>query len=48
MIENDEIIDLNGYIDLGSDLPTLGVGANTITFDNTFTQINVIPRWWKV
>ena len=41
-------ISLNKYIDLGSDLPKLASGANTITFDNTITELKVAPRWWKV
>ena len=47
-IENGEIISLNQFIDLGSDLPVLKSGTNTITFDNTFTQVDLIPRWWKL
>ena len=39
---------LNQYIDLGSELPKLGVGENEITFDNTITELKVQPRWWKV
>lgn len=39
---------LNQYIDLGSDLPKLGVGENEITFDNTITELKVTPRWWKI
>ena len=41
-------ISLNKYIDLGSDLPKLASGTNTITFDNTVTELKVAPRWWKV
>lgn len=41
-------ISLNPYIDLGSDLPKLAVGSNEITFDNTITDLKVIPRWWRV
>ena len=47
-IKNGEYISLNPYIDLGSDLPKLGVGSNTVTFDNTITELNITPRWWKV
>ena len=47
-IENNTVISLNSYIDLGSDLPKLGPGANTITYDNTITELKVTPRWWKV
>lgn len=42
------IVSLNRYIDLGSDLPKLASGANTITFDNTITDLQVVPRWWKI
>jgi phage-related protein len=42
------IISLNRYIDLGSDLPTLAPGANTVTFDNTITDLQIVPRWWKI
>ena len=48
VIENGEYISLNQYIDLGSELPTLGVGENEVTFDNTLTELKVTPRWWKV
>lgn len=39
---------LNRYIDLGSRLPTLAVGNTEITFDNTITDLQIVPRWWKV
>lgn len=39
---------LNQYIDLGSELPKLGVGENEVTFDNTITELKITPRWWKV
>lgn len=45
-IENDEVIDLNSYIDLGSDLPVLTAGNNTITYDGTITSLAIVPRWW--
>lgn len=41
-------VSLNGYIDLGSKLPELSPGANTITFDNAITDLKVVPHWWKV
>ena len=47
-IESGEVISLNSYIDLGSQLPTLAVGENEITFDNTVTDLQVVPRWWKI
>lgn len=42
------ISSLNAYIDLGSDLPTLGTGANEITYDNTVTELKISPRWWQL
>ena len=45
---NGRTYSLNPYIDLGSQLPKLAVGNTTITYDNTITQLTVIPRWWKV
>lgn len=47
-VESGEIISLNRYIDLGSDLPKLAVGNNTFTFDNTVTDLKVVPRYWKI
>ena len=39
---------LNQYIALGSQLPKLDPGANTITYDNTINSFKITPRWWKV
>ena len=47
-IESGGAISLNRYIDLGSDLPKLAIGANEITYDDTITELKVAPRWWKV
>lgn len=47
-VENDEIISLNAYIALGSDLPILTSGANEITLDNTITELKVKPNWWRL
>lgn len=48
IIIDDEYVSLNHRIDLGSDLPKLASGSNTVTFDNTITQLKITPRWWKV
>jgi len=47
-IVNGTFVSLNGSIDLGSKLPSLGVDVTEITFDNTITELKVIPRWWKI
>ena len=46
--DNGVISSLNSYIALGSQLPVLAPGSNTITYDNTITSLKVTPRWWKV
>ena len=48
MISNGNYISLNSAIQLPAELPTLVAGENEITFDNTVTDLKVIPRWWKV
>lgn len=45
---NGDVVSLNAYIDLGSELPTLAVENTEFTHDNTVTDLKVIPRWWKV
>lgn len=47
-IENGTYVSLNKYISLGSDLPVLSPGNNSITFDNTYNSVQVAPRWWRV
>lgn len=39
---------LNNVTQLPAELPTLSSGANTVTYDNTFTSVDIVPRWWKV
>ena len=46
--EGGQTISLNNMVTLPSDLPKLSSGANTITFDNTITDLKIVPRWWKV
>lgn len=41
-------VSLNGYVDLGSDLPTLAPGNNEVTYDDTVTELKITPRWWKI
>jgi phage-related protein len=48
IVEDGVYRSLNQYIDLGSELPKLASGSNTVTFDNTITELKVTPRWWKV
>ena len=46
--ENGEIISSNTGVLLPPKLPTLKPNANTIAFDNTVTQLKIVPRWWQV
>lgn len=39
---------LNNATRLPTELPTLSAGSNTITYDNTFTQFKIVPRWWQI
>lgn len=41
-----QTISLNRYIDLGSDLPVLAPGTNRVTYENTITELKIIPRWF--
>lgn len=47
-IENDVPVSINTGVTLPAKLPTLPPGNSTITFDNTYTQVQIVPRWWKV
>lgn len=43
-----QFMGLNHLIDLGSNLPKLAPDSNTVTLDNTITELKIVPRWWKV
>lgn len=47
-VNNGEIASLNGFVDLGSDLPKIASGNNTFALDNTITSLVLVPRWWKL
>lgn len=47
-VVNGEAVSLNNSVSIGSTLPTLAVGENTVTYPNTITSLEVIPRWWRV
>lgn len=48
LINNQTPVSLNNVATLPAELPMLKVGANEITFDNTVTDLKIVPRWWKV
>ena len=46
--ENGSTVSVNNAIQIPADLPVLKPGSNTISYDNTFTKIDLVPRWWKI
>lgn len=42
------VIPINSAVEIPAELPTLKAGANTITYDNTITQLDITPRYWKI
>lgn len=47
-IVSDEVISLNSYIALGSELPVLPPGSTTFTVAGTISSFKVTPRWWRL
>ena len=47
-VESGSAVSVNDAVSLPAKLPVLRSGANTITADNTVTDLKVIPRWWKI
>lgn len=45
---NGVMASMNNVVSLPADLPTLASGNNEITFDNTITDLKIVPRWWVV
>lgn len=42
------VVGLNANVDIPAEPPVLNSGANVITFDNTITGLDIVPRWWEV
>lgn len=47
-IEDGEVISANNSVTIPAILPKLKTGNNDITYDNTITELKIIPRWWKI
>lgn len=47
-IENGNVVSINNFTNLGGELPTLPPGSTTISFDNTISNVEITPRWWRV
>lgn len=48
IIQGGEPVSVNNSVSIGSDLPVLAPGANTVTFDNTITALSIAGRWWQL
>lgn len=48
LIENGEMVGVNSAVNIGAELPELHPGTNEITFENTITNLDIVPRWWTV
>ena len=46
--ESGSLVSINNAVSIGATLPVLPPGETTVTFDNTITSLQIIPRWWKV
>ena len=47
-IEGGSAVSVNNGVVMPAELPTLTPGTNTITFDNTITGLDIVPRWFKI
>lgn len=47
-IKNGSVVSVNNAVTIPAELPSLKPGSNTITFDNTFSKMEIVPKWWKV
>ena len=46
--DGNQIVSLNPWVSLGSDLPNLSPGPNVVNFDNTLFNVKISPRWWRL
>lgn len=47
-IEGGSAVSVNNGVVIPAELPVLAPGNTNITYDNTFSKVEIIPRWWKV
>ena len=45
---NGVMTSMNNIVSLPAELPKLASGNNEITFDNTITDLKIVPGWWEV
>lgn len=44
----EEIVSVDRALDLGSDLPVLSPGINEIEYVGSFSDLDIVPRWWRI
>ena len=47
-VRNGEMVFLNNQVLLPVTLPDLPVGDTEVNYDNTVTQLKIVPRWWTI
>lgn len=45
---DDNVVSLNNFTNLGSELPVLPPGSTTISYSNTISNVEITPRYWRV
>lgn len=45
---NDEIASINNVVSIPAKLPVLTPGENEITYSDTITEFQIVPRWWQL
>lgn len=48
LTENDTTVSVNNGVEIPPDLPTIPPGISAITYDNTITDLKLVPRWWRI
>lgn len=47
-INGGSIVSVNNSVSIPPEMPTLPSGNTIITYDNTITNLKIVPRWWKI
>lgn len=48
VINDGAVIGINNVAEIPAVLPVLKPAYNTVTFPNTVTKLEIVPRWWEV
>ena len=47
-IADNHVVSVNNFVYMGAELPVLSLGSTTISYDNTISNVEITPRWWRV